>query len=363
MSGVRAVLAFPAALFGLVLTLPLVLLALPFWVVSLATRGLSGLLQPGGVALGQVIQFDLELGWRAKPNVRAHVLDENRDAYLVTTDDSGWRGRASLDDADVVVIGDSFAFGCAIDDDDFFADLSRDVRVKAIGAPGYSIVQLLLLSRHLAPRLAGKVVVWMVYPGNDLADTLRPEMDGYRTPFLRSANGRGGWEIVDAHVNSDRWPFPARTHSHESLVEICTPSFLSRRVFAACGHLVELGRDVCRDAGARLVVMTVPEMSPLSRRRMAQALARVSESAAFDPDLPDLEIAAICSRLGVPFVALNDHLSVEDYRENDIHWNRRGHEVVSEVLRRVYHEHCVESGVAAARPAEVPPPCATPQAP
>lgn len=350
MNPVRIILAFLAASVGLVVSAPVVVMALPFWIVSLLTRGVCRLLEPRAVPLGSLIEYDPDLGWKAKSNVSAYVLDENDDAYLISTDASGWRGRGrtSLGESDVVVIGDSFAFGCAIDDNEFFADVGRDVRVKAVGAPGYSMVQMLLLSRRLAARLRGKLVVWLIYPGNDLDDNLRPEMGGYRTPFLRSLDGTGAWAIEEGHVSSARWPFPSRRHAHEALVEICTPSFLSGRVYSACEHLIEQGKEACSAAGARLVVMTVPELSPLSRRRIAATLAERTDNSGYDADLPDKKLTDICDRLGVPFVALKDHLGPDDYREHDIHWNADGHRRVYSVLREVYRAHAVRDETAAA---------------
>ena len=89
----------------------------------------------------------------------------------------------------------------------FFRVSPFELSIKAIGAPGYSMVQELMLITQLAPRLGGKLVVWFIYPGNDLTDNLSPAMTtfGYRMPFLLESDIRGGWDIIASHVQPDRW--------------------------------------------------------------------------------------------------------------------------------------------------------------
>jgi hypothetical protein len=78
-------------------------------------------------------------------------------------------------------------------------------RIKAIGANGYNMVQELLWMRRYAPQLAGKLVVWFVYHGNDLFDNLQPNVFQYRTPFVRERHDGRGWEVVTEHVRRSPW--------------------------------------------------------------------------------------------------------------------------------------------------------------
>ena len=55
------------------------------------------------------------------------------------------------------------------------------------------MVQTLLWMERLKDRLAGKLVVWLVFYGNDLMDNLHPNFDRYRTPFVRSRDDGAGW--------------------------------------------------------------------------------------------------------------------------------------------------------------------------
>jgi len=283
------------------------------------------------------------------------VMDTNSDPFLTTTDSDGWRGKANLDEAKVVVFGDSFAFGDSIADADFFAHRAPGIEAKSIGAPGYSMVQPLLLMRQLKERLRGKTVVWLVYQLNDLADNLRPEMDGYRSPFVRGGED-GTWHLDDAHVGPERWPFPGRIPAHEAYMEICTRPHQAKRAFGAFRFLVEEAEKVLQTVGANLVVVSVPGLSGVTSRRLAKTLSERTDLGAFDPELPDREMTSICAEVGVRFVALTDVLDSADYRRSDVHWNERGHRKVGALLRRLWDEReeavsRAESAPEAAEPA------------
>ncbi len=329
----RTLLAFFTAAVVLPAALPAALLAAPFWIVSRGTRRFARAMGPRTVGWRDVIAYDPEIGWRPRPNLDVHVRDLNGDPYHVTTDEDGWRGRGTVRGADVVVFGDSFAFGCAVDDTHHFAHLDPTGRTKAVGAPGYNMVQSLALMESMAEELSGKLVVWLVYPANDLEDNVRPSMMGYRVPFLRRSPRDGSWEVVTSHLRPTPWPFPSHRPNYDTFVDICTPTPFTAHVLAACEHLIERARDLCMTANARLVVMTIPDLSALSERVTKKARARRPRTAGFDPDLPDREIGRSCERLGVPFFALREVLGARHYLDHDVHWNAQGHRRVAATLR------------------------------
>ena len=251
----RTVLAWLGGAVATLLSLPAVVLMTPFWLISVTTRKMASLFEGSTVEWFEIVEEDGELGWRLRPNLKVRVRDSVGRPFRVTTDSEGWRGSEGIDDADIVVIGDSFAFGHAVDDSAFFPTQVPGSVVKALGAPGYSMVHMLLLTRRLADRLRDKHVVWFVYEGNDLDDSLKPEMDGYRVPFVRR-NDAGGWAIEDRHLSTDRWRIPSPLLAHEALVEISMPTFLADRVREASRFLIEQGRDTCLQAGARYLRCT-----------------------------------------------------------------------------------------------------------
>src|SRR5215210_5076791 len=179
----RTILAGLTGVIGLILTLPVLLLTLPFWLVSLLTRTVARIVQPKFLTRDQLIQFDPTFGWRACPNLNTHHL--MGDLFHIRTDAEGFRGLVPLDRSDVVVFGDSFAAGYGVGERHLFANLTSSVPMKPIGTGGYSMVQEFLWMQHLQSRIHGKLVVWFIYYGNDLYDNLMPDLRGYRKPFLR----------------------------------------------------------------------------------------------------------------------------------------------------------------------------------
>jgi len=327
----RAGLAVIGSFAATLLSIPGLLLMTPFWLVSLATRALTVLLERPAAEWFEIIEEDDQLGWRIRPNMQVRVRDSVGQSFSVSTDAEGWRGPVSIDEAEIVVIGDSFAFGHAIDDKWFFPALTDELAVKAVGAPGYSMVHMLLLTQILGDRLRDKHVVWLVYEGNDLDDSLKPDMDGYRVPFVRK-NGAGEWVLENRHLNNEKWRIPSPLLAHEALIELSLPTFLSKRVREASSYLVTEGRDCCRSVNARFSIALVPDISELSRQRIARALATHPDAQHYDPAVPDRIMAEVCQELGVGYLSLRSHLVSEDYWPNDVHWNRRGHVRVARAL-------------------------------
>ena len=333
----RTLLALPATLVALAATVPVVALALPFWAVSASVRLASALLRrvrPHAVPWQELVEFEPVIGWKPRAGLDAHATGDR--SFHLTTDGEGWRGGGTLAEAEVVALGDSFAFGTGVDDRDFFASQPVGVRIKGVGANGYSMVHALLLLERLSDRLAGKLVVWMVYYGNDLLENLKPNLGSYRMPFVREAQEGLGWEIVTHHVRPEPWPMPDERAYLKRLAELCCPGYLSRRAYAACEHLIARGHALCARSGVGLVVMGVPDPKQLDRVEIAWLASLVPDAEGFDPARPDRELQAICTRLGVRFVTLRDHLARSDYKDTDCHWNRHGHRRVADLLAELY---------------------------
>lgn len=327
------------SLVGLVAALPVLLLSIPFVSVSRVAQLVGTVIRPGssttpeeGAAM-DLVQFEPMVGWKPKPHLDGHArAGDLGDPYRLTTDANGWRGRWSVSESEIVVFGDSFAFGHGTDDESYFANRNNDLRIKAIGSNGYNMVQALLWMERMAEELEGKLVVWFVYYGNDLFENLQPNLTRYRMPFARSLDGMGQWEIVTSHVSPDPWPIPTAWAYQTKLAEICSATELSRRVWDACEFLIERGRDICRKAGAELVVLGIPHKWQLSSRGRHRLAQRSPEQDGFDAALPDRRLRAICSEFGVGFVALSDHLTHADYKDDDCHWNPRGDRRVAQLL-------------------------------
>jgi hypothetical protein len=337
----RIVLAVLTAALGLVVVVPILFGLLVLRGVRVSTRLLAKVLEPRYVSWPDLIEFWPAIGWRSKPNLDTHALQD--DVFHLTTDADGWRGKETrLSNSDLVVFGDSHAFGHGIDDRYYFANLNRNLRVKAIGVSGYNMVQELLWMRELRNQLSGKVVVWFVFLGNDLLDNLEPSMMQYRTPFVRESRGLGQWEIVTEHVQAAPWPTISRRYretNYDRLTQVFRPGFVSDRALASCAFLIAQGLETCEAAGARLVILSIPDPKTLSQKGLDLLYAHGADVKSFDPELPDKRLRTICEELGLAFIAGQEHLGRGEYKEQDDHWNAVGHRRIADLLKRLYEQH------------------------
>jgi hypothetical protein len=321
----------------LILLLPVLAAATALLLFVSTVRGLASLLERRFIQWPELLAFDRELGWKPRPNLDVHYLADGDDVFRVVTDREGWPGSRSIEESPLVVIGDSFAFGYGVDPERSFASQDRRMGIKAIGAPGYSMVQGVVLMEHFGPRLAGKLVVWMAYLENDLQDNLAPEMRRYRAPFVRpSASAPDGWEIVDEHVGPHAWQC-SNLDRRRLFPSFCVPGPMADRAYSAADYLIGRAAAACRRAGAQLAIVTVPTPMQLTKDgmiRMGEFSGRPGEC---DVSLPDRHIAESCRRHGVPMVAGKDRLTWQDYKRREgIHWNERGHRRVAVVLRELF---------------------------
>jgi hypothetical protein len=333
MVALRALLALLTSLVGLFLVVPVVLLALPFWVMAGLTSFFRSMFDEPIVSWKKLIEFEPVVGWKPKANLSARAMAD--EPFHLTTDAFGWRGKRTIAESDLIVFGDSFAFGYGVDDRTMYAETVTDLRIKAVGVNGYNLVQSYLWMERYASLLEGKLVVWLIYHGNDLYENLCPNLDHYRMPFVRSASS-GGWEIVTDHVSPDPWPYPSRRQYLEKLAEICTGGFLAERAFGACEFLIERAARTCSESGSELVVVTAPDASQIRPQGIASLRGMSRAPDRFDPDLPDHHIAAICRQAGVRFLALKDHVRAEDFKSRDVHWKPSGHRKFGRVLARLH---------------------------
>lgn len=328
----RALFSLVAGAIGVALVAPIILVGVPFWFVSWCTRTVQWWIEPRTVQWKDLIQFDPVVGWKPKPSMHAFCCADGTDVFYVETDEDGWCGHTTIEKAPVVVFGDSYAFGYAVNHP-FFRVSPFELPIKAIGAPGYSMVQELLLITQLAPSLSGKLVVWFIYPGNDLTDNLSPAMTtfGYRMPFLLESDARGGWDVNTSHIQPDKWSAGARYDRNRKISAVFGKNHVSDRVYAACEFLINRGQSVCRQAGANLVVLTIPWTIQFDRLPWGGVT-----DTTVDPELPEKNIAEICARLSVEFVSGRKHFTTRHYIPGEGHLNEEGHRRLAAVLHDLY---------------------------
>jgi len=147
--------------------------------------------------------FDETLGWALVPNRTYRVTSRAKGFdVLVEINASGFRedgqNISSPGQADVVVIGDSNAFGFGMKSDETLSHRihrelgseSVEARVLNAGVPGYGLGQFRLRLKGLDLRRPGPVVVMLVHPVNDLVN-LSCDVDyGHAKPCTTLAGDR-----------------------------------------------------------------------------------------------------------------------------------------------------------------------------
>jgi hypothetical protein len=191
--------------------------------------------------------------------------------------------------------------------------------------------------RQHASQLKGKLVLWWIYLENDLPDNMRPELRGYRKPFVRKSRETGEWEIVTSHVRDEKWRHTIRSDNMEVFSHLCAPTPIAEHYYAACNHLIAEAVSTCRSNGIPLAIMTIPNVNQLTTRGQRRLLAYGVDESSFRPDYPDRRIGEICASHGVPFVPLMERFRDSDYNQYErFHWNRSGHAKAATAVREVW---------------------------
>ena len=316
-----------------VLSLPVLAAALPMLLVAKAVRWFAALTEPEVAAASSLIQFDPYLGWKPRESLDTHYLVRQDDIFPLVTDSDGWPGRLQLDESQIVVVGDSFAYGYGARRGESFADRISNVKVKALACLGYDMVQEVLLLRSVAPQLRGKLVLWWIYLENDLVDNLRPEFRGYRKPFLAKDRETESWKIVTSHVRNERWRHTISAKGMEVFAHLCTESAIADHYYDACDWLIGQASEVCRAHDASLVIMTIPNVNQLSSSGNRRLLGYGVNHELFEPAYPDRRIGQICERRGVQFMPLMPRLEPKDYKRHErFHWNPSGHRKAADAV-------------------------------
>lgn len=344
MNVIKTLFSFALSLIGIVLCLPILVLVLPFLMVRIFTNAVIKINTKNYLRWADLIEYNPNIGWKAKAKLNTrHMVD---DVFTLTTDNKGWRGKNSIENSEILVFGDSFAWGYGIDDKNYFGNLDSELRIKAIGTVGYNMVQEFLCMQELAGKLDGKEIIWLIYHGNDLLDNICPDMSGYRTPFLRKDGHSDKWEITTSHIKPDRWPLtPVRRlngwHYMEALGELCGPSYLSERAYDASRYMIEKVSDYCIEENAKLTIISLCDKNQLEasgQEKLKNYRKKIGGLDTFDENYPDKKIGTICKELNIPFVAISQHMNYRHYKEDDGHWNEKGHKKFAELITQVTYQ-------------------------
>jgi hypothetical protein len=308
------------------------------------------------------------------------------------TDSRGFRNTTEHEQYDVVAIGDSFTEGSNVSDEHPWPQQLADIsglRVYNMGMSGYDPIHYLAALQEHALPLKPKIVLCMIYEGNDFrsakADQKRtaPSLSSRFKEYLKQSPILATTDrfLIDTfgpinstgHVNGVerlnwmplRIPDGPAGHAYafdpkqlRDLYQSPDDFALDKHWLAPRSHFEKM-HDLCRKAGVRFVLLFAPLKAHVTLPLVADTLpadnVRTFTMMKFEDELPESQllltrlaawadakefvIGQWCQRNEIPFLSLTEALQSatlagqQTYYTYDQHWTPIGHEVVA---RRVH---------------------------
>ncbi len=320
-------------------------------------------------------------------------------AFTLTTDKRGLRNQTDLNQYDVVVLGDSFAEGSGVSDEQNWPVLLAQKTGRTVynlGMSGGNPTDYVEVLREVGQPLKPKIVLCMLYEGNDFRDSNFPSSGQGRSKpsfkdiiFKTSPLRQRLAELIIrtfSPINSNRFNISPATLNNPrhimypvSWLPMNVPqgsanyyTFDLKRFLAHCQtseqfsqtqgcrktqETLTLLQSQCAASGARLIVVYAPDKPHLllpaereyldpAKLRAYMALARKNlppEEKILDTILPQLDTfemvtADFCRKQAIEFVSLTDILRQQIlagrwvYFTYDQHWSPEGHRIVADFL-------------------------------
>ena len=181
---------------------------------------------------------------------------------VVHYDRHGFRNSVDLQQADIVVIGDSYIEGYMTPESKLATTLLGQLQGKTVanlGHSGYGPQQELVVLKRYGLPLHPRTVIWTFFEGNDLSDAERYEEKVARagSPFWRNL-----WSRSLTRNVLTRWLRPATECTPHSEIEQFQAHFMDEH------HM------------AQPVFFAPAEIEPFSESRLSKVLISIAEAAA-----------------------------------------------------------------------------------
>lgn len=316
---------------------------------------------------------DLTSGFRYRPNFTGRLTRGDLD-FTFTTDEKGFRNSSPLpDDADIVVLGDSMAFGYGVPDDATWSHRVAmqfpDHTISNFGLIGGAPQQYLRILETEALELNPKLVLFMLFPGNDLNDAklfqqwLEAGTDITYAEWRSAGGAPSGWRALGSLTNgSYLMAFQRAVRSSLS------SSGAGETITLGDGQRVQLVPRVYDNDALmadpehpvfQLVMTTIEEAQRLSRRQGSHFLVLLMPTKEevylplFDKPAPALieKFRPALEAEGIPFLDLTPYLRDRTreigpvFFEVDGHPNVAGYQVIADVVVDYLREHGAAYGL------------------
>ncbi len=301
------------------------------------------------------------------------IIPHSTSEYDVvyTIDKYGYRNQEDYDyyDHNIVVIGDSFAFGFGVGDNEVF---SRKIQSYNAGLWGLSFNYHLEVLKNILTFQTPKKVIWTIYPSHIISMTesqwkeICPgdkeiELNNIFLYFLNKTLPfitnlytfkflKNRLKIKEIYIRNNKIVIRKDCYFFKEIIlydkkiknnqytsnndvnkKICQEMIEAYRKF---DDIVNTLMDISNEKGIQIIPLIVPSKLQL---RMIKDWTNMSN---IDPYLPNKKIKEILIKNGVNKSQIIDLLNVfikrddihKIYYKNDAHWTSYGHAVVAEIL-------------------------------
>lgn len=311
----------------------------------------------------------------------------------LSTDARGFRNRSDRDRAEIVVLGDSFAEGSKVSDEDAWPVILEEKTGRSVynlGMSGYDPMHYVASLEEFGLAMQPKTVLCMLYEGNDFrsekadskerAPSISKRVGAYlhRSPVMtgiergvisvfgriNSGGAVPGGEVLDwlplrvpDGEQARRYSF-APKQLRDLMVEPDRFA-LDKHWLNPRGQLERMSA-LCAERGCRFVVVFAPTKAhvvmPLSLERLPAEKVRAFLAMDFKGELPPVEVVlgvlasrvegregvvqAWCEKNGIAFLSLTSVLREavaagrQAYYTYDQHWTPEGHAVAAAEVQR-----------------------------
>ena len=290
--------------------------------------------------------------------VQLGIRTTTRYQVDVRYDRNGFRNSRDFDRADIAVIGDSFVEAAIIARDKSLVPLLESrlsVPTINLGQINYGLRQESEVLKRFALPLSPKLVLWVLFGGNDLRDVEsyerrlsrinepEPPVPFVQKLFLRNALVAGRSLIVKAIKVRFQCPARHQSGSFRRSDGVAERVYFGQTADPWTPHDWQVAVDTLRDAnhlanksGAEFVVVYIPRKYRIYRSHI---------SVSSDHDIARWEVSNLPEELekwsitnGIKFVDTTPFLEalvangVHPYFVDDVHWNMQGHETAVEAI-------------------------------
>lgn len=329
----------------------------------------------GGVSESEELPFErpAHLHWQglSRGDLALAANTQDPDARMITfeTDHEGFRNSTDIRQADVVVLGDSFAEAGNVPEAEAFSTLiGRKLNLKSrnLARAGYSPPVELVVLKRFGVNCRPKIVVWQIAESNDLDDAGRYQgwVDAGRPRYFDAGADRQ-WQRSKAWEQrsptywlfkrlrrpvASGWPYDGRFRDSAGVEHTMRFLSLPRLNFPAARHpgwpvlarALEEGAALCRSNQIRLVIVFIPDkyhvLGPYTR--MLDPGLATPPREAFEQRSDSFAglVGQLCANAKIPFVNATSELTERTkageivYLPYDTHLSPRGHQIVADLV-------------------------------